>query len=185
MSLQHVGVLGSVIGAACLAVGCGSKLGTEPDPVPARTPAPPPILIKQGSLGVLTAGSTTGTSFSTNVRGTLRVNLDWTATGNETTVDVSVMERSFEGACAPGCEREDLCPSNCRTEIESWIDLATHPASLQTTSTLGPSNYELHVSYYDPRDYLLPIYPGMPPRVLVSYQIFLNPAASSASDPVP
>jgi hypothetical protein len=168
--------------AACLPAGCKLKGSTEADPVPAAPPPPlPPILVREGSVGIPTAGSTSSASFAINATGTLRINLDWTVTGQETTLSARVWERSFEGPCAPGCEREDLCPSHCRKEVEGWVDLATHPATLRTTSSLKPSSYELHVSYYDPLDYLLPWHPNMAPRVAVSYQIFLNPASPGAA----
>lgn len=175
---QPSGLLFLVV-AACLPAGCNLQQGTEATPAAAPTPAPlPPILVKEGSLAIYsTAGGGIRTSFSINATGTLRINLDWTAIGKETTLNVRVLARSYEGPCAPGCEREDLCPSQCRTDMEHWIDLATHPTSLLTPSSLKPGNYELQVTFYDPLDYTIPWHPDGPPRVTFSYQIFLNPAS--------
>jgi hypothetical protein len=181
MRMVHRIGLVAVLGMACLAACVGDHVsGGTPVPAAAATPAPPPpVVLKEGGLGLPTAYSVRAASFRTDRAGSLQIGLDWTATGKETTIDAAVMERSYEGACAPGCEREDLCPSSCRTEIERWVDLASRPAMVRT-SNLKPGNYELHVDYYDPLDYLIAWRPDAPPRVSVSYQIVLVPSAAAA-----
>ena len=175
----HAAVL---IGSACLLAACARDHATGPTPAVAAAPTPaPPVVIKEGSFGLPTAFSGRFTRFTTGQAGVLQIGLDWTATGKETTIDAVVIERSYEGACAPSCDAEDLCPAECRTEIERWVDLAQRPAMLKTESSLKPSNYEFLVSYYDPLDYTLPWSPDAPPRVSVSYQLVLLPSASAAA----
>jgi hypothetical protein len=184
MSFMQRRVLVVLIGVACLSPACVKNQTTGGTPVAAATPTPiPPVVIKEGALGIPTAASVRGASFKLDRSGTVQVGLDWTATGDETTLFVRLLERSFEGPCAPGCEREELCPSSCHKEVEAWggKELAKAPATLKTSSVVQAGNYELHVSYYDPLDYLIPFQFPTPARVTVSYQIVLMPAAMGAA----
>jgi hypothetical protein len=179
MSLNFRGGLAALICAAGLTAGCVARdSGTTPDPAPAAPPpAPAPLVIKEGALFLPGAASVRYTTFRTPAAGRLQVGLDWTATGDETDVYPRIVGRSYEGACAPGCEAEDLCPSSCRRELESFGELRTRPTTVRTEGVLPAGEYEFHVSYYDPLDYLIPYHPNAPPRVSVSYQIVLLPSA--------
>ena len=125
MSPIRRGCLVVLLGSAWL--GCARDYGTGGTSVPAAaagipTP-PPPVVLKEGSFGIPTAASLRGPGFKTETAGTLQFGLDWTATGSETTLDVFLIERSFEGPCAPGCEVEDLCPSSCRKYLDdAWVE---------------------------------------------------------------
>lgn len=175
MMMSHVRCA-VLLGMACLLAACepGSN-GTGPDPVPPPTTPPAPIVVREGALFIRSAGSTSGAKFQLGTAGRLQVNLEWTPTGTETDLFVRVLWRTYEGECNPSCEAEDLCLSHCRRLMESWGDVTTRRTSLTTVAALPPDNYELWISYYDPLDYLIPIFPGSPPRVSISYQILLLP----------
>jgi hypothetical protein len=171
----------AVLVAASLQGGCNiADRGTGATPPPSTPPAaPPPIVLREGRFNLETASSGRSTAFSTPVAGHLQATLDWSASGNETTVTARLVARSYEGACAPGCEADELCPSSCFQDVDAWIDLDTKPVTLRTEAVVPAGNYIFGVYYYDPLDYRLPWHPNDPPRVSVVYQLVLLPVTGA------
>jgi hypothetical protein len=179
MSLGLRGGGSTALFCAALVVGCVPvDSGRAPDSAPATPPpTPAPIVLKDGLIPLPGAASVRYITFETPASGRLEITLDWSATGNETDVYPRIIGRSYEGACAIGCEREDGCPSSCRRELESLGELRERPVTYRTEAVFPAGQYEFHVSFYDPLDYLIPYHPDQPPRVVVGYQIVLFPSA--------
>ncbi len=172
-----------VLGVVGLA-GCGSGTGPGPDPVPTATPTPPPIVLREGAVGIPTAYSVRFVPFTLERAGTLQIGFDWVATGNQTEMFARVGERSYAGGCAPTCDAPEACASSCRRDTEIGWTERTHPITVRSSS-LPAGTYELHITYYDPLDYLISWHPDAPPRVQVAYQIVLLPSASAREGAIP
>jgi hypothetical protein len=179
-AMRRLGGVLCVVGLA----GCEGGAGNGPDPVPTATPAPPPIVLREGAVGIPTASSVRFVPFTLDRPGTLQVGFDWVATGDATNLFARVVERSYAGDCAPTCDAHERCSSSCRRDTEEGWTERTHPVTVRS-SRLPAGTYELHITYYDPLDYLIPWHPDAPPRVQVSYQIVLLPSAAARAGAIP